>query len=152
MSRYLDQIAPMNLAGGVGGIQHAQQQVLHEDFTDLTRRRATRGASRALRAYLLETPVLDRLNRRLQIGRERARDATSTDGEGSGWGLSADITHGRPELGLNYERGSAELRFRVDAFGSAGVEVRYLRFEQMRVVAEYDARDQVYDVFCRVRF
>ena len=152
VSGYLDRVAPSNLADGLGTIQNVDQQVLHEDVAEMARRRTVRGVSRAIRGYVLEASFLDKLNRRLEVNRNRMREATTAGAVDNRWSLIAGVAHGHPEVGVEFDRGKTELRMTLDTSGSAELQLRHSGFDLFRVVAAYDSREQVYDLSCRLRF
>jgi len=146
LSRQLEPMAPFQAV--VAPTSVFVEHPLFQHVSDSTRLRAERGTRRALANLLLEVSSLDALVSSVQRkGRNSLGGAA-----GNSMKFGVGVYHGLPRVELRYQAGLANLRFRVDAFGGAGIEVSHSKRSYSRCYVGYDNREHEYDVAYRFSF
>jgi hypothetical protein len=144
LSRQLDDVAPAHPAVSRG--DDWIDYVLHEDLTASVERGARSGARQALRSFVLETTLLDKM-----VSSAKGRWSGPRRSRG-GVDLDLGISNWLPELELGYRVGVSTMRIRLDAQGSASVAFSHQRFTRTRVLAGYDAANGGYGLSLRFGF
>jgi hypothetical protein len=142
-----------------------ERSLIYAAAGDQARGRTIKGATNALKEFVLETTALNRTLDRLvaRIYRPRSRAASDPGGPGSSGpvirkrgdlGFSFGVAHRMPNVGIKYRIGTTQTRFEISGTGTVDFQFERLDAKRMHAAIglRYDHRDRWYGMNYTVSF